>query len=237
MQEWFDWDLLLGFLPTLMAFLPVTLLIFLSAVLVGGMLGCGLALPRLYKVPYLQKVSVIVVSYTRGTPILVQLMIAYYILPDLLSGAGFDVADVSALYFVIAAYALSMGANFSEVIRGAIGSIERGQIEAADSIGMTQWQALRRIIVPQAFVVAIPDVCNILMQGLKSTSLAFTVGVMDIVGRGQALGAQTMRFFEVYVALAIIYYGLNLILEHGFAFAERHFGQYLGRASQTGSAW
>lgn len=229
MQTWFDWDLAIGFLPTLIAFLPVTLAIFLGATLAGSLVGCVLALPRLYRIPLLRQLAVAIVSYTRGTPVLVQLMIAYYILPDLLSSVGLAVADASPIYFVIAAYALSMGANFSEVIRGAVGSLERGQIEAASSIGMTPWQTLRRVIVPQAVVLAIPDLCNILMGGLKSTSLAFTVGVMDIVGRGQALGAQTMRFFEVYVALAVIYYAMNLLLEHGFAYAEKRFGRHLVR--------
>lgn len=231
MQPWFDWNLTLAFLPKLLAYLPVTLLIFASATVLGGLIGFALALPRLYHVPLLRQAAVVVVSYTRGTPILVQLMIAYYILPQVLTAAGLAVGDAPALYFVIAAYGLSMGANFSETIRGAVASIDRGQIEAATSIGMTQGQTFWRIILPQAFVVALPDCCNILMLGLKTTSLAFTVGVMDIVGRGQALGAQTMRFFEVYVALAAIYYAMSLALEHGFAFLEKRLSRHLSAAA------
>jgi L-cystine transport system permease protein len=222
-SSWFDPSLVLGFIPTLLAYLPVTLLIFALASVLGLVLGVLLVLPRLYRVPGLATLAVVVVSYTRGTPILVQLMVAYYILPAWLGAMGWKIAEAPAIYFVMAAYGLSMGAYFSEVLRAAINSVDRGQIEAATTIGMNAWQILWRITLPQAVVIALPDSCSILMTGLKSTSLAFTVGVMDIVGRGQALGAQTMRNFEVYVALALIYYVLNLLIEFLFQYLESIF--------------
>jgi L-cystine transport system permease protein len=225
-SSWFDPSLVWGFIPPLLSYLPVTLLIFAVASLTGLVLGVLLALPRLYRVRGLSHLAVLVVSYTRGTPILVQLMVAYYILPAWLTALGWTVGDAPAIYFVMAAYGLSTGAYFSEVLRTAINSVERGQIEAATSICMTARQILLRITLPQAVVIALPDSCSILMTGLKSTSLAFTVGVMDMVGRGQALGAQTMRNFEIYLALALIYYLLNLLIEWLFQLLESRFAAH-----------
>lgn len=114
-----------------------------------------------------------------------------------------------------------MAANCSEILRGAINSIPRGQIDAAFSLGMTNIQILARVIAPQAFLVALPDFGTLLLVALKSTSLAFSVGVMDMVGRGQALSAYTMRSFEVFLALSFIYYAMTLLFETGFRYMEK----------------
>lgn len=223
MDEWFSIESIWRFIPILLEFLPITLVIFASATLFGCISGVFLALARVYNVPVASQAAVVLVSYTRGTPILVQLMLTYYILPGLLTALHIPGANLPAIGFVIAAYGLYTGANLSEILRGAIASIPRGQIEAAFSLGMSNWQILRRTIAPQALAVALPDTCTIFLIGLKSTSLAFSVGVMDMVGRGQALGAQTMRSFEVFLALSLIYYAMTLLLEAAFRWFESQF--------------
>jgi L-cystine transport system permease protein len=222
MDEWFSVTDMVRFIPILLAFLPVTLQIFFSAALLGCLGGVALALARVYRVPVLRGVAAFMVSYTRGVPILVQLMLTYYIMPGFLTALDLPGADLPAIGFVITAYGLYMAANCSEILRGAIGSIPHGQIDAAFSLGMTSRQILCRIIGPQALLVAMPDLGTLLLVGLKSTALAFSVGIMDMVGRGQALGAQTMRSFEVFLALSLIYYALTLLFETGFRRIEKY---------------
>lgn len=220
MQPLLDIQATLSFLPTLVKFLPVTLLIFCCASVIACVVGAAVALIRVYRLKVLNLLAIALVSYSRGTPVLVQLLVSYYILPQFLTEMGFDVSDISAIYFVVIAYGFSMGAHLSEILRSAILNLDKGQAEAAMSIGMTSWQAMYRIIAPQAIRTALPDCSNIFMFGLKSTSLAFTVGIMDMAGRAQALGAQTMQNVEVYAALAIIYYVLYIVLNWLFRKAE-----------------
>ncbi|MDR3361358.1 MAG: amino acid ABC transporter permease [Desulfovibrio sp.] len=223
MNTWFSLEEMVRYIPILLEFLPVTLKIFINAVLIGCVGGSLMAMARIYRVPVARLFAVVFVSYTRGTPVLVQLMIAYYIFPLFLESLYLPVNGLPPIFFVIAAYGLYMSANISEILRGAAAAIPRGQIEAAFALGMSNVQILRRVIAPQAFAIALPDFGTILLVGLKSTSLAFSVGVMDMVGRGQALGGQTMRNFEVFVALSIIYYAMTLLLESGIRWLERHF--------------
>ena len=223
MNPWFDAQQVWQFLPALLSFLPVTLGIFAGGAALGLGAGLLLAALRVYKVPGLAQLAWLIVSYARGVPVLVQLMVAYYILPQWLDASG---DSVPAIVYVIAAYGLYLGAHFSEAFRSAIDSLDRGQIEAAITIGMTRWQTFRRVVLPQATAAALPDTGNVLLIGLKSTSLAFSVGVMDMVGRGQTLGAQTMRNFEVFVALSIIYYAMSLVLEWALHRANAPFLRY-----------
>jgi L-cystine transport system permease protein len=229
MDQEFSAGEMIRYIPILLEFLPVTLQIFASAALIGCAVGIALALARIYRLPVLRHLAVVLVSYTRGTPVLVQLLLTYYVLPGFLFSFGAATRDLPAIVFVVAAYGLYMGANISEILRAAAAAIPRGQIEAAFSLGMTNWQILRRTIAPQALIVAWPDFGTILLIGLKSTSLAFFVGILDMVGRGQALGAQTMRSFEVFLALSFIYYALTLLLEAGFRLVEARL-QKNGRA-------
>lgn len=218
-----DIALIAGFLPILLAFVPVSLSIFAGASLLGLLGGLLLACVRSYHMPGLSQLAWLVVSYARGVPILVQLMIAYYILPQWLG----DWTDtLPPMAFVILALGIYLSANFSEIFRSAMDSLDHAQIEAAQSIGMSTWQAWQRVVLPQTIAAALPDTGNLLLVALKSTSLAFAVGVMDIVGRGQALGAQTLRNFEVYLALAIIYYVLSLGLQWIVRQADRPFARY-----------
>lgn len=223
MEPWFDTALVWRALPIVLEYLPVTLTIFFYSSLIGMAFGLCLAIFRVYKIAILNLGSVFIVSYARGTPILVQLILLYYLLPTMLDALGVDINAIPALYFVIAANGLYLSANFCEVFRSALNNVERGQIEAANSIGMKSHQTFLRVMMPQAVMLAIPDMGNILLTALKSTALAFTVGVMDVMGRGITLSAQTMRSFEVFVAISIIYFVLCTLMEWIFKRVERRF--------------
>jgi L-cystine transport system permease protein len=226
MGKAFDLSLLGTFLPELLAYLPITLLILAASLFFGLLLGLLLALPRLYNIPVLTQLVVVYVSFIRGTPVLIQLFLVYYGLPAVLSLVHLDLSRADPLFFVIVTYALSSAAFLSETIRGAVNSVDHGQTEAAYAVGMTARQAFGRIVLPQALMVAVPNFANKVIGFLKDTSLAFTIGVMDMMGRGQTLISATAHALEVYISLAVIYYLVVIVLERLFAVSERKLQQH-----------
>jgi L-cystine transport system permease protein len=153
----------------------------------------------------------------RGTPTIIQLFLVYYGLPVLLGAIGIDVSDVSEIVFVILAYGLGIGAFLAEIIRGAINSVDAGQKEAAYAVGMKTYQVFYRVILPQALIVAVPNFTNLLIAYLKETSLAFTLGVVDMVGRAFALGNLNYHYLEIYIGLTVIYYIVCIFLQKGLS--------------------
>ncbi|MDT3425887.1 L-cystine transport system permease protein [Paenibacillus forsythiae] len=217
----FDITFVYDFIPKLLGFLQITLFIVACSMLLGMVIGTAVALPRLFRIPVLQRVSRIYVSFFRGTPILIQLFLIYFGLPELLKGIHLDVTRVPALAFVILTYGLNSGAFISEAIRAAVSAVDRGQVEAAYAVGMSGFHAFRRIVLPQAAAVSLPAFSNLVIGNLKDTSLSFTLGVMEMTGKSQTLGLATQHFIEVYLSLSLIYLAISLALERLFALAER----------------
>jgi len=216
MGKAFDIELIFTSIPQLLSYLHITIWILVASLLIGSTLGLFIALPRIYKVPVLSQLAAVYISFMRGTPILIQLFLVFYGVPALLQLIHIDVSRMAPLVFVIITYSLSTAASFSEMMRGAINSVDKGQTEAAYSVGMTGKQSFTRIVLPQALVVAFPNFGNLVIGSLKDTSLAFTIGVMDMMGRGDTIIAATAHAVEVYIALAIIYYLVAIILEKFF---------------------
>lgn len=123
--------------------------------------------------------------------------------------------------FAIATYALSSAATIAEVIRAGVNSVDAGQAEAAYSIGLSSRQTFLRIILPQALYQALPNFGNLVIGYLKDTSLAFSIGVMDMSGRGQTLITLSNHALEVYISLSIIYYLTAVLLEYSFKWIEK----------------
>ncbi|MFY0758066.1 amino acid ABC transporter permease [Metabacillus dongyingensis] len=222
MGKAFDLTLILDFIPKLLSYLHITLFILVFSILFGIVIGFIIAIPRIYKIPGLNRAAILFVSFMRGTPIIIQLFLIYYGLPAILQVAGVDITRMNPMNFVIITYALSSGATFSEIIRGSVANVEKGQEEAAYSIGMNKRQTFYRIILPQALLIAFPNFGNSVIGFLKDTSLAFTIGVMDMLGRGDTLIAATAHALEVYISLSIIYYIIAIMLEKGFKKSEIH---------------
>jgi L-cystine transport system permease protein len=221
MGKAFDIELIFTSIPQLLSYLHITIWILIASLVIGSTLGLFIALPRIYKVPVLSQIAAVYISFMRGTPILIQLFLVFYGIPALLQLIHIDVSRMAPLVFVIITYSLSTAASFSEMMRGAINSVDKGQTEAAYSIGMSGKQTFTRIVLPQALVVAFPNFGNLVIGSLKDTSLAFTIGVMDMMGRGDTIIAATAHAVEVYIALAIIYYFVAIILEKFFVESEQ----------------
>jgi polar amino acid transport system permease protein len=227
MPNIFDIKLVFTQIPELLKYLPVTLEITILAMILGLIIGLILAMIKIKQIPVLYRISAIFVSFTRGTPILVQLYLTYYGIPIVLkyynyyNGTDYNLNSIPSLLFVLVAFSLNEAAYNSENIRAAIESIEKGQIEAAHSLGMTSFQVLKRVLLPEAFVVALPTLGNALIGLLKGTSLAFVCSVVEITAQGKILAGSSYRYFEVYVSLAIIYWVLTIIIEQGIKFIEK----------------
>ncbi|HWR39598.1 MAG TPA: amino acid ABC transporter permease [Patescibacteria group bacterium] len=211
--------------PSLLSRLHVTLAIVAAALALGAVLGTGVAVARLYKIPVLAPLAAVYVSFIRGIPILVLLYIVYIGLPLVVAGlTGVNINRWDTLVFVMIAYVINVSAFLSEIIRSAVGGVDVGQSEAAYAVGMTRWQAFRRIVAPQAVRIAIPALGNTVVSLLKDTSLAYTLGVIDVIGVINAISASTHRSLEAYAAAAIIFFALSSLLEQVFKRLERRLG-------------
>lgn len=213
MEQTFEIGYVFQFIPKLISTLGTTLTIVAGAVLLGLAAGFLAALPRLYRVPVLQRVSQLYVSFFRGTPILIQLFLFYFGLPEALKQIGIDVSKAPVLFFVILTYGLHTGAAVCEMIRAAVGSVDRGQVEAAYAVGMNGYRAFTRIVFPQAIVIALPIFSNLLLALTKETSLAFSLGIMEMTGKAQSLSTLTQHFVEAYLSLALVYLAVCFLLE------------------------
>lgn len=227
MTKLFDFELVFTQIPELLKYLPITLELAFLAMVLGVLIGLVLALIKIRKVPVLQHVATFFISAIRGTPILVQLYIAYFGIPMFFKwlnqkyGTDFHVADIDGFVYAVVALGINQSAYNAEIIRGALLSVGDGQIEAANSLGMNYFQTLVRIIVPEAITVALPSLGNSFISVIKGTSLAFTCAVVEMTAQGKIMGGRTYRHFEVYVSLAIIYWIITIVIEKTLSFIEK----------------
>ena len=219
MDKLFDFELVFTQIPTLLQYLPVTLEIAVVAMIGSLVLGLILAVIKINKVPVLRQLAAVYISIIRGTPILVQLYVTYFGIPLILKainqayGTDFAVNGVAPIVYAFVALAVNQSAFNAEIIRASLESVDHGQLEAASAMGMTYLQSLRRIIIPEAFVVALPSLGNAFIGLIKGTSLAFVCSVVEMTAEGKILGGRTYRYFEVYISLALIYWVITFILE------------------------
>ncbi|WP_241749981.1 amino acid ABC transporter permease [Priestia megaterium] len=188
------------------------------------LLGFVIALIRIQKKPVLSKMATIYLSFMRCTPLLVQLFLVYFSLPQLLLLVHIDINSWSRITFLVIAFSLHTAAPLSEVIRSAYLSIDKGQFEAAYSIGMNYFQSLRRIILPQAFVAALPNLGNATISLLKDTALAFSIGIIDIMGQVRLILGNNygIGMFEIYVTISLVYWSMCIVIEIIVSYLEKH---------------
>ncbi|WP_393959758.1 amino acid ABC transporter permease [Priestia megaterium] len=204
--------------------LPLTLFMLGLSLLFSLLLGFVIALIRIQKKTVLSKMATIYLSFMRCTPLLVQLFLVYFGLPQLLLLVHIDINSWSRITFLVIAFSLHTAAPLSEVIRSAYFSIDKGQFEAAYSIGMNYFQTLRRIILPQAFVAALPNLGNATISLLKDTALAFTIGIIDIMGQVRLILGNNygIGMFEIYVTISLVYWSMCIVIEITVSYLEKH---------------
>lgn len=212
----FDFAYMIELLPILFKYLGTTLEMAIWGLFFALALALVLANLRVFKVPVLDQLSQLYISFFRGTPLLVQLFLLYYGLPQVFPiFVGLDAFSAAVIGLT-----LHFAAYMAESIRAAIIGVDRSQMEASLSIGMTTSQAMRRIILPQATRVALPSLMNYFIDMIKSTSLAFTLGVSEIMAKAQMEASSSFKFFEAFLAVALIYWGVVVILTRVQTWAE-----------------
>ncbi len=213
MGEFFSWQRVVHNFPILIKKLPVTFEIVAVAFSLGFILALLIATARIKKIPILNQILTVFISFERGTPLLVQMLVVYYALPLVLQAFfGIDTRRWDKIIFVDLALILNQGVFLGEVFRGAITSIPKGQKEAAIACGMTEFSAFTRIVLPQAVRVALPATGLNLIGLFQETSLVFMIGVMDIIGRASALGATSGHSLESYLIIAVLFLSINFVL-------------------------
>lgn len=217
MRGFFSFERLLEYFPIILRGFPYTLNIVLVATVAGVLLGTVLAFIRIYKIPLLNQAVQVYVSFIRGTPMIVQLFIVMYGLPVLVQNiTGINIARWDTMFFVLVTYSLNESAFLSEHIRAAIQSVPEGQAEAGYSVGLNGTQTFFRIVMPQAFRVALPGLGSNFVYLFQGTSLAFLVGVVDIMGSVNTIGTRTSHYIEGYTVAAIIFVTISFVLERVF---------------------
>lgn len=212
----FDFDYMIHLMPILFKYLGTTVSMALWGLVFALMLAITVALIRVFKVPVLNQLAQLYLSFFRGTPLLVQMFLLYYGLPQIIPA----LVGLDAFTAAIISLTLHFASYMSESIRAAIVGIDRSQMEASLSIGMTKPQLMRRIILPQASRVALPSLMNHFIDMIKSSSLAFTLGVTEIMAKAQMEASSSFKFFEAYLAVALIYWAIVVILTRVQYWAE-----------------
>jgi putative amino-acid transport system permease protein len=215
-------DYMLGLVPVLLKYLPLTLEMAAAGMVLALILACLFAVIRVLKIPVLNQFAIVFISFFRGTPLLVQLFLFYYGLPQLFSA----LTAINGITATIMGLTLHFSAYMAESIRAAIVGVDRSQTEAALSIGMTNSQLMRRIVLPQATRVALPTLMNYFIDMIKATSLAFTLGVTELMGATQKEAAGSFLYFEAFVVAAIMYW----IVVELLSWLQHHLEARLNRA-------
>lgn len=211
------------FLPEILSALPLTLWVLVLTILFGSLLGLFLAWSQLSGEKSLPSFVRGYVFILRCTPPIVLIFLVFYGLPRFLEWClGIDVNGWSRSVFVILAMTLLFAASISEVFKSSYQALPKGQLEAGLSIGLTDYQTFVRILLPQAFRIALPNITTAIINLLKDIALAYTIGLVDLMGAGNLVISRNLGNYslETYTAVAIIYWVLALILAVGTHFIE-----------------
>ncbi|WP_372610244.1 amino acid ABC transporter permease [Halomonas sp.] len=203
-------------LPALLRGLQYTLLIWVVVVVFGFIFGWLLAVARIYGNPVMRWLAIGYIELFRGTPVLVQLFIVYSGLPNI----GIVFTPIVA---AMVAFSLNTSAYQAEYFRGGVGAIRSGQTAAARAAGMTRRQAISYIVLPQAMRIVLPQWSNEVILELKYTSIAFAIGVHELMGEAKLIGADTFNYFQIFLVAAIVYFVVVTIFTSVLDGVERRY--------------
>lgn len=213
----FDFSLIWNSLPLLLAGAGVTIEITAIAVGLGFIFGLITSVCRLSGVKTLQVIAVCYVNIIRGTPMLVQIFLIYFALPMVIG------ERINPFVAAVAACSINSGAYVSEIFRAGIQSVDKGQMEAGRSLGLSWMQTMRYVIMPQAFKHVIPPLGNEFISMTKETSLVSVIGFEELTRRGQLIIAKTYGSFEIWLTVAAIYLVMTLTIARLVSYLERRF--------------
>lgn len=216
----FDLSLAIESFPFILKGIQYTLLVAVVSMAIALILGLFLALGRMSPKIYLRLPSMLFISFNRGVPILVLLFLIYAALPEI----GLSFSAVSA---AIIGFSLNTSAYVAEVNRSALSSVPVGQQEAAASLGLKKWQTMRYVILPQATRIALPPLSNVFLSLVKSTSIASTIALPELMYQARIIGGREFNYFTVLVVAALIYWGICSIISWFQRYLEKRFNTYV----------
>ncbi|WP_226584931.1 amino acid ABC transporter permease [Halobacillus litoralis] len=207
-------------LPFLLEGVPYTLLVAVISMGIGLVLGFFLSLARGSDRIWLRWPARFYISFMRGTPILVYLFVLYFGLPVV----GIQISAISA---ALIGFGTNSAAYIAEINRASLNSVPGGQWESSRALGLTYWQTVRRIIMPQATRIAIPPLGNVFLDLLKATSLAAMISVPEILNKAQIAAGRTIDSMTMYILAALIYWPLTMIFSALQDYLEKRYNRYL----------
>ena len=216
------------FLVTLKG-IPVTLIIMIVAILLSFIPALLLALGQIYKVRGVRTFSVVYLAFIRATPPILLILFFYSLFPSLLNqifkslGSQVDVFKFNPLYYAFIIYSLMTTGSLSEILRSAILTVDRGQLDAAQAIGLTDFQAYRRIVFPQALRSALPNLANLVINLVKGTSLVFVMTVKDITALAKVEASHSYQYSESYLVIFVIYLIICGLIQWMFRSLEKRY--------------
>lgn len=210
-----DFELIQRALPILLMGAGVTIEITAFSVAIGFFIGLFVGTARISQFKILQIMAAVYADCIRGTPLLVQIFLIYFALPMAIG------QRVEPFIAAVAACGINSGAYVSEIFRAGIQAIDVGQMEAGRSLGLTWWQTMRFIILPQAFKNILPPLGNEFIAMLKDSSLVSVIGFEELTRRGQLIIAQTYGSFEIWMTVAVLYLIMTMAISRIVAFLEK----------------
>ena len=205
--------------------IPVTLSIMVVSILLSLFPALFLALGRIYKIKWVTGFSLLYLAFMRATPPILFILFFYSLLPSVLNtmlkSSGLNVFELNPIYYAFIIFSLMTTGSLSEIIRSAILTVDKGQMEAAQAIGLTASQAYRRIVFPQALKAALPNLCNLVINLIKGTSLVFVMTVRDITAIAKIEAAYGYQYFESYLVIFMIYLVICGVIQLLFSYVER----------------
>ena len=206
---------------------PVTLLIMVVSILLSFLPALFLALGQIYKVKGVRSFSVIYLAFIRATPPILLILFFYSLFPSLLNsffksiGSHFNVFEINPIYYAFIIFSLMTTGSLAEILRSAILTVDKGQLEAAQAIGLTNRQAYIRIVFPQALRSALPNLCNLVINLVKGTSLVFVMTIKDITAIAKVEASYGYQYFESYLVIFILYIVICGVIQWGFNLLEK----------------
>ena len=218
------------FLETLKG-VPTTLIIMIVAMVLSFVPALFLALGQIYKIKGVRTFSLVYLAFIRATPPILLILFFYSLFPSLLNqflksiGSEVDIFKLNPIYYAFIIYSLMTTGSLSEILRSAILTVDKGQLEAAQAIGLTTSQAYVRIVFPQALRSALPNLANLVINIVKGTSLVFVMTIKDITAIARVEASYGYQYFESYFVIFLQYILICGLIQWGFSILEKRYIQ------------
>ncbi|AFT82447.1 amino acid ABC transporter permease [Leuconostoc carnosum] len=232
----FDIGFIFQVMGQIIRYVPVTIYMAVVSLIIGGALGLVVALVRYYKIPGLSQLLSIMITILKGVPLILIFLIIFLITSQnfnrFAKAVGWHIRYGDLPMSVLAIIGLSLMATvgLSEAFRGAFESVKQVQFDAARSLGMTKMQTIRRVLIPQTMPVALPMIINMLINLIKGTAIASLVSVVELFSAATQTASSNYKYFEAYIAAALIYWMMTIVIERGAVFLELRMDKKIKRS-------